>query len=72
MEHRCSRPMISMVLLLPILGLASAGSYVIPEAGDEDNNYWANRENEAKKMSQHFYVPDPFAVTNSFNAAVHR
>lgn len=63
---------ISLLFMLPFLVLASAGTYVIPEGSDEDNEYWAKREEDAKRVSDELYVPNPFAVTSSFNAAVHK
>lgn len=39
---------------------------------ETDEEYWARKAAEAYKKNIKSYVKDPFSVTNSFNAAVHK
>lgn len=67
----CPRP-IFMLLLLSFVGLASAGGYVVLGGSKEDDEYWDKREEETRKLAKELYVQDPYIVTNSLNAAVHK
>ncbi|ONK66451.1 uncharacterized protein A4U43_C06F8170 [Asparagus officinalis] len=40
--------------------------------GETDEEYWRRREIQAQEIARATYVPDPFSVTSSFNAAVHK
>lgn len=56
-----------LLFLLSVLTFASSSVN-----GETDEEYWRRREQEAQIIARASYVPDPFSVTNSFNAAVNR
>ncbi|ONK80857.1 uncharacterized protein A4U43_C01F22540 [Asparagus officinalis] len=64
----CSRP-ITLLFLVPFLTLALASKSAHKETDEE---YWKRREHEAQVIAKATYVPDPFSVTNAFNAAVRK
>lgn len=66
MEH--SRPFYLLVVgAFVVLTLATS-----PINGETDEEYWKRRSEEAQKFVDAAYVQDPFIVTDSLNAAVHK
>ncbi|ONK80072.1 uncharacterized protein A4U43_C01F13590 [Asparagus officinalis] len=61
---------ISLLLLISFLTLILVSKSSVNAETDEQ--YWKKREEEAEIVARASYVPDPFSVTNSFNAAVHK